>query len=415
MMDISGAMLTAGTQCPMARRRRIRRAAILVISFLTLVDLFAAQAVLPTLANAYGVSPAAMGLAVNASTFGMAAAGIAMALLSNRIDRRRGIVVSLALLAIPTSLLAMHPSLATFTWLRIVQGIFMSSAFTLTMAYLVEQSSAEDVAGALAAYVTGNVASNLAGRLLSAAVADHFGLAANFLVLAGLNLAGAALVYSAFETTAEMRDPTPPGDQGMDKAAAWLAHLANPALAATFAIGFLILFAFIGTFTYVNFVLVRTPLSLMPMSLGLVYLVFLPALVLTPLMGAIARRIGAVAALRLAFAAALAGLPLLVLPSLAAVLAGLALVGAGTFGAQAAATGLVGRLATSERGAASGLYLAAYYLGGLVGSAILGRVFDGTGWTATVVAIAVALTAALALTAGLTASPLVDKPVPAKA
>jgi hypothetical protein len=40
--------------------------------------------------------------------------------------------------------------------------------------------------------------------------------------------------------------------------------------------GFCILFAFIGTFTYVNFVLVRPPLSLGMMQLGFVYFVFLP-------------------------------------------------------------------------------------------------------------------------------------------
>jgi MFS transporter, YNFM family, putative membrane transport protein len=46
----------------------------------------------------------------------------------------------------------------------------------------------------------------------------------------------------------------------------------NPQLRAAFGIGFCILFAFIGTFTYVNFVLVRPPLSLGPMQLGYVYL-----------------------------------------------------------------------------------------------------------------------------------------------
>ena len=39
--------------------------------------------------------------------------------------------------------------------------------------------------------------------------------------------------------------------------AAWLEHLRNAPLRRGFAIGFCILFAFIGTFTYVNFVLVR--------------------------------------------------------------------------------------------------------------------------------------------------------------
>jgi hypothetical protein len=40
-----------------------------------------------------------------------------------------------------------------------------------------ENLSACDAAGAFAAYITGNVTSNLGGRLLSAWAADHFGLA----------------------------------------------------------------------------------------------------------------------------------------------------------------------------------------------------------------------------------------------
>src|SRR5947208_10536090 len=61
-----------------------------LIAFLTVVDLFATQAILPALVRVYGVSPGAMGLAVNASTIGMAISGLGMALLSQRIDRRRG-------------------------------------------------------------------------------------------------------------------------------------------------------------------------------------------------------------------------------------------------------------------------------------------------------------------------------------
>src|SRR5438874_4513320 len=69
-------------------------------AFLTVVDLFATQAILPSLAKAYHVAPAAMGLAVNASTLGMAVAGLAVAFFSRRIDRRFGILLSLALLSI---------------------------------------------------------------------------------------------------------------------------------------------------------------------------------------------------------------------------------------------------------------------------------------------------------------------------
>jgi len=119
-----------------------RNLLIAIISFLTLVDLFAAQALLPALTRHYGVTPAAMGFAVNASTIGMAVAGIAVALLSRRIARRRGIWISLALLSIPTLLLSTAPDVTVFMALRIVQGVFMSAAFTLTMAYLAENSCA---------------------------------------------------------------------------------------------------------------------------------------------------------------------------------------------------------------------------------------------------------------------------------
>src|SRR4051812_20781216 len=149
-------------------------------AFLTVVDLFATQAILPSLTKHYGVSPAAMGFAVNASTMGMAVAGLVVGFFSQHIDRRRGILLSLALLAVPTTLLAVAPNLAVFTMLRIMQGLCMASAFALTLAYLGEQCSSADAGAAFAAYIAGNVASNLIGRLVAAAVVDTFGLAQNF-------------------------------------------------------------------------------------------------------------------------------------------------------------------------------------------------------------------------------------------
>ena len=77
------------------------------------------------------------------------------------------------------------------------------------------------------------------------------------------------------------------------------------------------------------------------------------------------------------------------------------LVAVGTFFAQAIATGYASRTAESDRGTASGIYLGAYFPGGLVGSIVLGQVFDRLGWTACVLGIGVALTAAAVLTVRL--------------
>ena len=380
-------------QAPLERSAWARNAAIVAMAFLTLVDLFATQAILPSLAAHYRVGAAAMGFAVNASTLGMAIGALTMAFAGRRIDRRRGVAISLALLAVPTLLLASAPDLMQFTLLRVVQGLAMSSAFALTLSYLAEHCSARDAAGAFAAYVTGNVASNLFGRLFSAALADHFGLAANFQVFAALNLAGALLAWFSLQPAMAM----PQGAAAPAPLAALREHLARPALRASFAIGFLILFAFIGTFTYVNFVLARAPIALAPMALGLVYFVFAPALLTTPLAGRGVARFGTRRAFRGALLVAGIGMPLLLLPSLPAVIVGLALVGAGTFFAQAAATGFVGRSASRDPGSASGLYLACYFAGGLTGAALIGQLFERAGWPAAVAAIGVALALAAAL------------------
>src|SRR4051794_27627574 len=202
-----------------------RSALIALMAFLTVVDLFAAQAILPSLTRFYGVTPAAMSFAVNASTLGMAVAGLSVALVSRRLDRRRGVIISLLLLAIPTTLLAFAPGLLTFTLLRVMQGLCMATAFTLTLAYLGETSTAKETAGAFAAYITGNVASNLVGRMVSAAVTDHFGLAANFFAFAALNVAGAGL---AFVLLNRMR-PREAGASNSSPLGAIALHLRNPA------------------------------------------------------------------------------------------------------------------------------------------------------------------------------------------
>jgi len=372
-----------------------RSALIAVIGFLTLVDLFATQAILPSLATHYGVTPAQIGLAANASTLGMAVSGLLFGAFSSALERKRAISLCLLLLSVPTASLAFAPNLTVFAVLRVTQGLFMAGAFTLTLTHLAERCEVR-TAHALAAYVTGVVASNLIGRLTAALVASVVGAEQSFLFFALLNLAGAGLVSVALHRNVPERR-----DRSARFWAAWLHHLSDPGLRRTFAIGFLILFGFIGVFTYVGFVLMRPPHALSMAALGLVFLVFAPSMVTTPLAGAITRSTGPGPAAAVSLAIALLGLVLLLVPSLISVIIGMTLVGVGTFFAQAVATGHVGRLAKGDKAAASGLYLSSYYCGGLAGAAVIGLLFDHYGWSAAVAGVFVALAFAAILGLGL--------------
>jgi predicted MFS family arabinose efflux permease len=112
---------------------------------------------------------------------------------------------------------------------------------------------------------------------------------------------------------------------------------------------------------------------------------------------------GARIAMWLGLSVAMLSLPLMLAHTLPLVLAGMALAAAGTFFAQATATAFVSRAAAGDKGAASGLYLASYFLGGLVGSAVLGQLFDRFGWAACLGGVGVGLTLAAGFAARLCA------------
>lgn len=381
---------TSGIQSP-GIGKALQFLLIATIAFLTLVDLFATQVIIPGLTQRYGVSPAVMGAAVSACTFGMAAASLAVALFADRIDRRVGIVAALSALAIPTVLLAWAPNVAVFAGLRIAQGLCMATAFSLTLAYLGERMTGAAATRAFGAYVTGNVASNLIGRFVASGVAGAWGIDASFYVFALLNLAGAALVAVTIHRSPKMK-------QGVDHARSPLTslavHLGNPRLRAAFAFGFCILFVFIGVFTYVNFELSGPRFDLSMMGLGSVYFVFLPSILTTAQAGRLAGFLGVHGATWGGLAIAVVGVCMMALDWLPGVLAGMALVAVGTFLAQALATGFVARAAMGDRAAASGMYLACYFSGGLIGAIVLGQIYTAYGWNAMSVCVMVMLAVA---------------------
>jgi predicted MFS family arabinose efflux permease len=141
------------------------------------------------------------------------------------------------------------------------------------------------------------------------------------------------------------------------------------------------------------------------MDLGLVYFVFAPSVVTTLFAGKAVALFGTRPAIWGALAAAGAGLPLMLSSHLPIVLTGMVLVGVGTFFAQACTTGFVGQAASDNRGVASGTYLACYFLGGLVGSAVLGQLFDRFGWAACIAGVGASLVVAALLTMRLTFAP----------
>jgi predicted MFS family arabinose efflux permease len=170
-----------------------------------------------------------------------------------------------------------------------------------------------------------------------------------------------------------------------------LRHLRNPRLLGTYGVGFSVLFAFIATFTYVNFRLAAPPFELSTAALGSIFVTYLLSAAVTPWIGHAVQRFGRRGVAFVAVAIWAVGVVLTLTPSLAFIIAGLALAAACGTTFQTMSTSFVAQTAGEGRSAAVGLYVTSFYLGGSVGGVLPGLTWTFAGYPGAVAMVLVVL------------------------
>jgi MFS transporter, YNFM family, putative membrane transport protein len=356
-----------------------------LVAFLTL---YVTQPLLPLLETLFHASKSAVGWTVSASTLGVALSAPVLGTFTERMNRKRVILVSILLLAIPTCAAASSTSLGGLIFWRFLQGLITPGVFATTIAYITEGWPPTAVAPVMSIYVSGTALGGFCGRALSGVLADRIGWRASFLLLGILTLGGAALVYWLLPDRARrvISATTPTLRQVV---APMLQHLRNPRLLTTYLVGFNVLFSLVGIFTYITFYLAAPPFSLSTANLSLLFVVYLFGLVATPLAGAVLPRIGLLAGITGSILLSLIGVLLTLAHTLPVVIAGLALCCTGTFISQSCATSFLREAAPeSSRASAVGLYVACYYIGGTVAGVAPSLAWRLGGWTACVLMVA---------------------------
>ena len=241
-------------------------------------------------------------------------------------------------------------------------------------------------------YVSGTALGGFLGRITAGLVAERFNWRWSFVLLAVYLLLGAAMVarWLPHETRPMPQGPRP---AVLAQLRSMLAHFHNPALVATFAVGFGMLFTLVSTFTYITYYLADPPFHLSTEALSYLFTIYLIGLVVTPVGGYLVTRIGLRAGITCALCACLAGVLLTLSHSIwIVVLAGLGLVCTGVFIAQATANSFLRVAAPAgTRASAAGLYICCYYLGGTVGGVLPSYLWELGKWPACVALIAAVL------------------------
>jgi predicted MFS family arabinose efflux permease len=150
------------------------------------------------------------------------------------------------------------------------------------------------------------------------------------------------------------------------------------------AVGFVVLFSLVGTFTYVTFYLADPPFGLRASALGSLFFVYLVGAVITPLAGRRVDRMNLSVTLAMSLLVSAAGVGLTLIQQLPWVIVGVSLCCSGVFVCQTVANKMVGATAGKAKASAVGLYVSFYYLGGFTGSVVPGLLWKWGKWPACV-------------------------------
>jgi len=388
--DTATAAIAAG-QIPAAAFAGSDKRAVIAVTLAGIgafFNLHATQPLLPLFEQIFHASKAAVGVTVSAATLAVAISAPFWGALAERAGRRRIIVISIFLLALPTILAATAGNLSQLIFWRFLQGIVMPGVFGVTIAYIAEEWPRHRVPQVISIYVSGTVLGGYLGRIFTGVAATNHLIPfvepswrIGFVVIGVFDLIFGILLWRWLPHDS----PLPEGSR---ETTAFSQHFRNPQLLATFAVGFNVLFSLVATFTYVTFYLAAPPFGLSPAHLSALFTVYLVGLVITPFAGIWISRVGSRLALIAAVAAGVAGILLTLVQNLPVILLGLVLCSSGVFICQSASTSYIQREAHSGgRASAAGLYVMFYYIGGSVGGVLPGMLWRYGQWKACVALI----------------------------
>lgn len=388
-----------------ARVRRGTRAytriclGLFLAGFATFSLLYCTQPLLPLFAHHFRVTPASSSLSLSLSTGALACAIVLAAMLSENAGRRGLMFGSMIAASLMNIAAGFAPNWTILLVCRSVEGFVLGGVPAVAMAYLAEEIDGSHLGFSMGLYVGGTAFGGMMGRVGAGIIAEEWGWRAALGVTGALGVAAAiAFVRLLPPSRAFTRS------RGFDlrfHASAWGGHLTDRGLPLLFAVGFLVMGAFVTVYNYAGFRLMAAPYHLSQTVIGLMFTVYVFGIVASSTAGAAADRLGRARVLVLGLAMALIGALLTLAAGLVTIMLGIVLLTIGFFVSHATASGWVGRRAAGSKGHASSLYLLAYYLGSSVAGTAGGWFWSHAGWPGVVGFAGSCLVLALACSLGV--------------
>lgn len=336
--------------------------------------MYETQAILPTIGRDFEVTPSQAGLTVSLVVIAVGVAAWVWGPVSDRIGRRRSLILASLMLAVPTLAGAFAPDFGTFLACRILQGACMPGLLIVGVPFVIETYAPRHGGRVMGYYVMSLVAGGLVGRvgvaLIASALTWRWGVA----LITVLPITAALVLQRTLPVETER--PARGAKAGPSKL---LALLRNPALVSATLTGSGTFFAFVAVYTYAAYRLEAAPFRLDATQTGLVFLLWSLG-ALAPTIGKLAERRGWRKVAGAAMLTGIAGVLLTLTSSLPVVLAGLGLIIFAAFSGQTAAALGQGTSTDADKGLASALYFSTYYAAGSLAGYLPGLAWESYGW-----------------------------------
>ena len=367
--------LSVGSRTGVARAA-ILNLAVFSAGFVTFLNMWCTQSILPVLAASFHIPQARTSLTVTAPLVATAMMAPLIGMISDRFGRKTFIYGAGLVLVLPTLLAAAAQSYDLFVLSRFIQGLTLPFIFTITVAYIGEETSGPATARLAGTYMSGTIFGGFSGRLITGFVTSEFGWRPAFIVIAVLTLLISAAVATLMPREQKFRPL-----YGVGRAlSSFPLHLSNPRLLATYAVGFGVLFNLVAVFTYINFRLAAAPYLMGPAALSGIFVVYLGGVVISPIAARLSNRFGRRVVMSCATPLLVVGLALTLARPLPIIILGLLLVSSAIFLQQTLATAFVSTVAQTAKSTAVGLYVTFYYVGGSFGGFVPGSFWHDYGW-----------------------------------
>lgn len=350
--------------------------ALVVAGFVTFLNMWCTQAILPVLAKSLHASITATGYTVTAPLVATAIMAPVIGMISDRFGRRVLIQGAVLLLVIPTILAAFAQSLPMLIACRFVQGLLLPFIFTNTVAYISDEMAPAAAMRMIGVYSSGTVGGGFAGRLIVGLVTSAWNWRAGIFIVGLMTLAAALTVLFLLPKERQFKPV-----YGMSGALrSFPMHLKNKPLLGTYAVGFGLLFSLVSIFTFINFRLAEPPYNFGAAALGGIFVVYLGGIVVNPITGRLMVNIDRRWLMLACVCVALAGLLLTLAASLYLICLGLLLACVGLFPQQTLTTGFISIAAKHSKSTAVGLYVTLYYIGGSCGGFVPATLWHSAEW-----------------------------------